>query len=131
MNDAFRALMERRHADFVSRFNAADADGIAETFYAPDAVVLPADHPPVVGREAVRAFLRAFFGADDRRCTIALTRIEVSENLASIVGTYTATVRYPDGTLEHATGNLLESWRRDGAGDWWCIADMFAGDAPV
>jgi uncharacterized protein (TIGR02246 family) len=131
MGDPFRLHMEARHADFVRRFNAADADGIADTFYAADAVVLPPNHPPVVGREAIRAFLRDFFAAADRRCTIALTRVETSGALASIVGTYTATVRSPDGAAAHDSGNLLEAWRRDAAGDWWCIADMFSSDAPV
>src|SRR5262245_7107300 len=117
MMDAFRDLMEARHSEFVRRFNAADADGIADTFYAFDAVVLPPNHEPIVGRDAIRAFLRAFFAGADRRCTIALTRIETTGALASIIGTYTATVCFPDGSVIHDTGNLLETWRRDEEGE--------------
>jgi uncharacterized protein (TIGR02246 family) len=118
--------MEARHADFVSRFNAADADGIADTFYAEDATILPPNQPPAVGRDAIRAFLRAFHTAADRRCTIDITRVESNGYLAYVIGTYTATSRFPAGSSLDDEGNLLEVWRRDEDGTWWCVADMYA-----
>ncbi|MEA2596070.1 MAG: hypothetical protein QOF01_2539 [Thermomicrobiales bacterium] len=124
MSDPFRYLMDARHADFVRRFNAGDSDGIADTFYAPDATILPQNHPPVVGRDAIRSFLRDVHSSARRRCTITLTRVEASGNLAYVVGTYTATVCFPDRTTIDDEGNLLEAWRRDD-GVWWCVADMY------
>jgi uncharacterized protein (TIGR02246 family) len=129
-DDRIRAAIGERHVDFVRRFNAADADGIADTFYAADAVLLPPNHAPIVGRAAIRAFLRDFFASAERRCTITLTHVAASGDLAYVVGTYTATVRFPDGSTAGETGNLLEAWRRDRAGAWWCAADMYASDIP-
>jgi uncharacterized protein (TIGR02246 family) len=122
--------MERLHADFVRRFNAADADGIADTFYAADATILPPNRPPVAGRDAIRAFLHDFHATAVRRCSITLTRVETSGDLASVIGAYTATVRFPDGSTLDDVGNLLETWRQDEAGTWWCVADMYASSRP-
>lgn len=116
--------MRERHADFVRRFNAADADGIADTFYGDDAILLPPNHPPIAGREAIRVFLCAFHASAERHCTIALTRVEASGDLAYVIGTYSATVRLPNGTTSDDDGSLLETWRRDEGGTWWCVADM-------
>lgn len=118
--------MASRHADFVRRFDAADADGIADTFYAADATILPSNQPPIVGRDAIRAFLRAFLASAIRRCTIDISRVESSGDLAYVVGRYTATSRFPDGSILDDAGNLLEAWRRDRSGTWWCVADMYA-----
>src|SRR5262245_40465655 len=104
--------MVSRHADFVRRFDAADGDGLADTFYAPDATILPPNHPPIVGRDAIRAFLRAFHASANRRCTIDITRAEASGDLAYVVGRYMATSRFPDDSILDDAGNLLEAWRR-------------------
>jgi ketosteroid isomerase-like protein len=126
VTDPLHDLMASRHADFVRRFNTGDADGLADTFYAADATILPPNQPPVVGRDAIRAFLRDFHAAAHRRCTISHTRVETSGDLAYVGGTYTATSRFPDGSILGDAGNLLEVWRRDEGGTWWCVADMYA-----
>jgi ketosteroid isomerase-like protein len=123
--------MEARHAEFVRRFNAADADGITDTFYGPDATVLPPNQLPVVGRDAIRAFLRDFHFSAERRCTLTLTKVESSGDLAYVIGAYTATSRLPDGTTIDDEGSLLETWRRDEGGAWWCVADMYVSCRPA
>jgi ketosteroid isomerase-like protein len=128
--DSFRDLMDARHADFVQRFNAADADGIADTFYGPDATILPPNHPPIAGRDAIRAFLRDFHSSAERRCTITVTHVEAIDDLAYVIGTYTASARFSDGSMFDDEGNLLEAWRRDEGGTWWCVADMYASSRP-
>ena len=131
MTDPFRDHMDERHADFVRRFNAGDADGITDTFYGPDAVILPPNHPPVVGRDAIRVFLRDVHSSAKRRCAIAITHVESSGDLAYVVGAYTATVRLADGTTIDDDGHLLEAWRRDDGGAWWCVADMYVSGRPA
>ena len=129
-DEPIEAVMARRHDDFVRRFNAGDADGIADTFYAPDAVILPPHGPRIEGRAAIRAFLREFHRAACRTGTITLTRVEASGDLAYVVGAYAVEACLPDGTTASDTGHLLEAWCRDAAGDWWCVADMYASDRP-
>ncbi len=131
MTDSFRDHMDARHADFVRRFNAADADGIADTFYHPDAIILPPNHLPVIGRDAIRSFLRDFHSSADRRCALTLAHVESSGDLAYVIGVYTATARLRDGTRIDDEGNLHETWRRDETGVWWCVVDMYASSRPA
>jgi ketosteroid isomerase-like protein len=125
MADPFRHHMDERHADFVRRFDAGDADGITDTFYGPDALILPPNHPAVIGRDAIRAFLRDFHASAERTCTIILAQVESSGDLGFVVGNYTASARFPDGTTIDDEGHLLETWRRDESGVWWCAVDMY------
>lgn len=108
--------LARRHEAFVRAFDAGDADWIADRFYASDAVILPPNAPPVVGRAAIRAFLRAFHGGARRTGALIITRVEASGDLACVVGRYRVEGRFLDGRVLIDTGHLLEAWRRDEAG---------------
>src|SRR5215213_6603893 len=129
MSDPLFDHLVTRHEDFVRRFNTADADGIATTFYAVDAVMLPPGQAPVVGREAIRRFLREFHTEGSRRCTIAIDRVESSDRLAYVIGSYWVEVHLAIGEVVEDRGSLLESWRRDDAECWWCVADMYGSTA--
>jgi ketosteroid isomerase-like protein len=128
MTDPLFEHMVARHEDFVRRFNAADADGIAATFYASDATMLPPGRAPIVGQEAIRTFLREFHAEGNRRCTIAVDRVESSGMLAYVIGSYWVEVRSASGAVNDQ-GSLLECWRCDEQGDWWCVADMYVSTA--
>jgi len=52
---------------WITHFNAADVDGLAN-LYAPDATNHQVALEPVVGREAIRAMLRKEFGAASMVC---------------------------------------------------------------
>ena len=131
MTDPFRDHMDARHADFVRRFNTGDADGITDTFYGPDALILPPNQTAVIGRGAIRAFLRDFHSSADRTCTITLAHVESSGDLGFVIGAYTAMARLHDGTTVDDEGHLLETWRRDEGEVWWCVVDMYVSSRPA
>src|SRR5215212_4000553 len=71
----------------------------------------PSEPPtPVLGREAIRAFLRDFHSAAERRFIIPVTHIESSGDLAYVIGSYTVTIQAPNGSVLYHKGNLLETW---------------------
>ncbi|MEM6491223.1 MAG: nuclear transport factor 2 family protein [Pseudomonadota bacterium] len=55
--------------EFVRRFNAGDADGLAE-LYAADAVNHQVTQAPVEGREAIRAMFHKEFAAAEMTCLV-------------------------------------------------------------
>lgn len=56
-------------ACWVERFNAGDADGLADLYH-PDAVNHQVVQAPVAGREAIRAMFSAEFAAADMVCIV-------------------------------------------------------------
>ena len=60
-----REVIER----WVERFNAADADGLADLYH-PDAVNHQVTQEPVVGVEAIRAMFQREFAAADMTCIV-------------------------------------------------------------
>jgi ketosteroid isomerase-like protein len=54
---------------WVQRFNAADADGLAELYH-PDAVNHQVVQEPVSGREAIRAMFAREFACADMTCVV-------------------------------------------------------------
>lgn len=54
---------------FVSRFNKADADALAE-LYAPDAINHQVAHDPVIGRENIHKMFTAEFANADMTCIV-------------------------------------------------------------
>src|SRR4051812_11673228 len=129
MSDPMFDHLVARHEDFVRRFNTADADGIAATFYAVDATMLPPGRAPVIGREAIQRFLREFHAEGNRRCTITIDRVESSDRLAYVIGSYWVELQLANGEVVEDRGSLLESWRRDDEEYWWCVADMYVSMA--
>ena len=60
-----REVVER----WIERFNAADADGLAELYH-PDAVNHQVTQEPVHGRDAIRAMFEREFAAADMTCIV-------------------------------------------------------------
>lgn len=114
-----------RHHDFVRRFNLSDAEGIATTFYASDAVIYQSGQQPLVGRAAIIEFLRDVHAKKNRRCALVLNHVESSGDLAMVTGSYRVDDLNESGEFTSDHGWLLENWRRDRDGCWWCIADMY------
>jgi limonene-1,2-epoxide hydrolase len=60
-----RQVVER----WVARFNAADADGLADLYH-PNAVNHQVTQAPVEGREAIRAMFKREFASADMTCIV-------------------------------------------------------------
>jgi len=123
--DAIRPLVER----FVTHYNSGHADSLA-AFYAPDAHLLPANLPAVVGQAAIQA---AFEQAAKSKGTLKLVTeaIAASGDLAVERGTYEETYTLP-GTTTPTTdrGKYVVHWQRIG-GKWLIVDDIANSDLPM
>jgi len=109
---------------YVAASNDGDADALA-ALYAEDAVLLPPDHEPIQGRDAIGAFWRE--GTDEGLEVTTLT-VDVDGDLGYLVGRY----RLPATDEEPAdSGKYVMCLRRQRDGSWKLTADIWnrSGDA--
>ena len=69
---------------YVAASNRGDADALTE-MYAEDAVLLPPDHEPIEGREAIGAFWRK---GTDQGLEVTTIRIDTDGRIGYLVGRY-------------------------------------------
>ncbi len=127
---AERALHERSD-DFQRTESALDAVRAA-AFWAEDAVVQPAGTPSVVGRPAVLALYRQFFGpmgVKELKGTATRLVIARSGDLAYETGINRIVIGTPAGDLLDV-GKYLLVWRKI-AGEWYVSTLSFTSDAPA
>ena len=98
--------------------NRGDADALTE-MYAEDAVLLPPDHEPIEGREAIGAFWRK---GTDQGLEVTTIRIDTDGRIGYLVGRY----RLPPTADEPAdSGKYLVCLRRQTDGAWKLTADIW------
>ena len=110
---------------------AAEAAGEWEKavgFFAPDAVVQPANAPQVVGREATLELYQMFPAIIEFEGTITEIVPAASGDMAYEYGINRLVFDTPDGPVEDL-GKYLVVWRRIG-GEWLVSAIAFSSDAP-
>lgn len=111
---AIEAAVER----YVEASNRGDVDGLT-ALYAEDAMLLPPDHEPVEGRQAIGDFWRE--GTDSGLELIPL-RLEVDGDVGYLVGRY----RLPPTDQEPAdSGKTVMCLRRQKDGSWKLTADIW------
>ena len=81
---------------YEAAFQAGDVDQLIE-FYAPDAVSLPPGFPASVGKEAIEADLRWFFGEYELERDFALADYEIAGNYATRLGEWRQTLTPKSG----------------------------------
>jgi len=123
--DAIRPLVQR----FVTHYNSGHADSLA-AFYAPDAHLMPANLPAVVGQAGIQA---AFEQAATSKGTLKLVTesLTASGDLAVERGTYEETYTLPGSTTPMTDrGKYLVHWHRIG-GKWLIVDDIANSDLPM
>lgn len=109
----------------------AASNGDAATFasyFAEDAVQMPPNQAPIVGRAAIQE--AAGFGEGTTlHVQPAAVTVSNCNDLAYSRGTYHLTVETPDGTVEDE-GSYLEIWQRL-EGEWKITADIYHSDLPA
>ena len=112
----------------IRRYVAATNDGDAATLaslYADDAMLLPPDHEPVLGRAAIGAFWQQ---GTDEGLEVTNLHVEVDGNLGYLVGRY----HLPATDEEPAdSGKYVMCLKRQRDGSWKLTADIWnrSGDA--
>ncbi len=121
-----RQAIEAAVARYVAASNRGDADALA-ALYADDAMLLPPDHEPIKGRQAIGEFWRQ--GTDEGLEVTTLT-VEVDGDIGYLVGRY----HLPPTDEEPAdSGKYVMCLRRQRDGSWKLTADIWnrSGDDEV
>jgi uncharacterized protein (TIGR02246 family) len=119
-----RVILETDHR-WLEAFNRADVETLT-AIYDPDVVVMPPGEPSLEGREAVRAWLEAFFKGHTARQTLVHDEIVVAGAWAFLRGRFDLTVAPRDGgEPSHQHGKHLVIWRRDPRGRWLAARDIW------
>ena len=115
---AARQAIEAAMTRYVSASNHGDVDALME-LYSEDAVLLPPDHEPIEGREAIGEFWR---GGTDQGLEVSTLHVDIDGKLAYVVGTY----RLPATEDEPAdSGKYVMCMRRQADGSWKLTADIW------
>jgi uncharacterized protein (TIGR02246 family) len=120
VDSASRGAIEATVDRYVAASNEGDAEALIE-LYADDAVLLPPDHEPIHGREAIAEFWRQ---GTDTGLEINTLRLEVDGSVAYLIGKY----RLPATEEEEAdSGQYVLCLKRQPDGAWKLTADIWNG----
>ena len=118
-----RQGIETAVAQYVTATNEGDSEALT-ALYAEDAVLLPPDHEPIQGREAIGAFWRQ---GTDEGLEVRTLRIEVDGKVGYLVGNY----HLPATEEEPAdSGKYVMCLRRQPDGSWKLTADIWNSSSP-
>lgn len=120
LDAASRGAVEATVDRYVAASNEGDAEELAE-LYAEDALLLPPDHEPIHGRDAIGEFWRQ---GTDTGLEVTTLRLEVHGDVAYMVGRY----RLPPTEEEAAdSGQYVLCLKRQPDGTWKLTADIWNG----
>jgi uncharacterized protein (TIGR02246 family) len=120
LDSASRGAIEATVDRYVAASNEGDAEALT-ALYADDAVLLPPDHEPVHGREAIGEFWRQ---GTDTGLEVSTLRLEVGGDVAYLVGQY----HLPPTEQEEAdSGQYVLCLKRQADGAWRLTADIWNG----
>lgn len=113
----------------VEAFERKDAAAMAAC-YTEDAVLMPPNHPAVVGREAIEAHFREGFARFDAKLATEIEEIEVAGDWAWLRTRLRQEITPRGGKPMTFTAKALVVARRQDDGSWKYHRDIFNGDEP-
>jgi uncharacterized protein (TIGR02246 family) len=125
-----------RAADSVFAAAAAAADleaGVAA--FTRDGIMFPPEQPPVIGRAAIREYMRQSFATPNFSVSWTTDTVVVSANGDMAYTFSRSRYTFPGrsgaaGAVDTAYGKGVNVWRREADGRWRVVADIWNG-APV
>ena len=121
------AAVRRLTQEWVLACNTRQLDELIE-LYAPDALVLRSNLPPIRGAMAVREFFFSSLEAGLGEVALDPLRVEVSGDLAHEVGRYSALVPGTTGKRREDRGKYLWVFARQSSGDWKLVSECWSSD---
>jgi ketosteroid isomerase-like protein len=100
------------------------------SYYSEDAMVMPSNSPALTGK-AIRAMWQGMLASPNFSGGWTATKVDVSGNLAYVVGTYEIGETDSAGKPMTDKGKYLEVWKKQADGSWKCVADMFNTNLPA
>jgi uncharacterized protein (TIGR02246 family) len=136
MNSGLEELTERerlveRDTEWAAvASEGRDVDRIL-SYWTDDAVVLAPGFAPVIGKAALRDYVKNSLRIPGFKITWKSTDVKFSPdlNLAYMLGENTVTINGSDGKPVTTKGRAVTIWRRETDGKWRCAVDIW-NDAP-
>jgi ketosteroid isomerase-like protein len=127
---AIAATIRAGEVKWGAEYEARDAEAVG-AHYAPDAVFMPLDAPPLHGREALIAALKKAPADNGYTMVFAPENVDVaaSGDLAVSIGSFEQHRSLPTKVVK--TGTYLASYRRQPDGAWLVTALSSTLDAPL
>lgn len=136
MTDLASATAEllRRDAAFAAAASSrADVEEVV-AYWSTDAVVAPPGQPPVVGREALRAYVQDSYRIPGFRISWEATgdpQFSDDLSMASMWARNEVSFDGPDGERVTMHGRALTVWHRESDGEWRCRVDIWNDEPPA
>jgi len=121
------AEVRRLTQEWVLACNTRQLDELIE-LYAPDAVVLRSNLPPIRGTMALREFFFASLEAGLGEVAVDPIRVEVLGDLAHELGRYSALVPGTAGKRREERGKYLWVFAKQTSGDWKLVSECWSSD---
>ncbi|MFK0688832.1 YybH family protein [Mesorhizobium sp. IMUNJ 23033] len=119
-----QSSIEANNADFVAKFAAKDAKGVAQ-HYTEDAVAFPPNEDRVAGRESVQKMWQGWIDAGLTDLTLKAAQVEESGNLAYEEGIYSIKIPGSDGKTSEEIGKYIIVWKKGADGEWRLHRDIW------
>ena len=121
------AAVRRLTQEWVLACNTRQLEELIE-LYAPDALVLRSNLPPIRGAMAVREFFYASLEAGLGEVAVDPIRVEVVGDMAHEVGRYSALVPGTAGKRREERGKYLWVFAKQSSGDWKLVSECWSSD---
>jgi uncharacterized protein (TIGR02246 family) len=121
------AAVRRLTQEWVLACNTRQLDELIE-LYAPDALVLRSNLPPIRGAMAVREFFYASLEAGLGEVAVDPMRVDVLGDMAHEVGRYSALVPGTSGKRREERGKYLWVFAKQPSGDWKLTSECWSSD---
>jgi ketosteroid isomerase-like protein len=126
-----RAMILAADSSFAAAAAAHDLEGSVRSLSA-DAIMFPPDQPPIVGRAAIREYMRESFATPGFSVSwttdtvVASTGGDMAYSFARSRYTFPSRSGKP-GAIDTAYGKGVSVWRREADGRWRTVADIWNG----
>jgi uncharacterized protein (TIGR02246 family) len=121
------AAVRRLTQEWVLACNTRQLEELIE-LYAPDALVLRSNLPPIRGAMAVREFFYSSLEAGLGEVAVDPIRVEVLGDIAHEVGRYSALVPGTAGKRREERGKYLWVFAKQSSGDWKLVSECWSSD---
>ena len=121
-----RDVLMQTSRDWAATVSAGDFER-ALTYWADDAIVLAPDAPAIVGKAAIREFVRQAASLPGFSITWQPELAVVSQNgdMAYMVEANSTTLHNTAGPLQTHFGKAVTIWRKQPDGAWKCVIDTW------
>jgi ketosteroid isomerase-like protein len=125
-SEAEVSTLKQTSKDWASATSAGDVDLIV-SYWDDDAVVLPPGQQPVVGKKAIREYVLQSMALPGFSITWEPEHATIAAGgeFGYLLEKNVVTLKDLSGTLRTQVGKTVTIWRKNTAGEWKCVVDIW------